>query len=291
MEGSGSQALDALEPEDCEQLFGPKIRGTLALAEVLDTRSVDFCLLVSSLSVVLGGLGNGAYASANAYLDAFAASRRASESATRWISANWDWWKFEHETMPQASDTTRISMTPQEGVEATRRILATGELTQVVVSVGDLEARLALSVNPAAKGRASEQPENEEAELHERPELDDAYVAPRNETEQRIAQMWTTLLAIDRVGIHDNFLDLGGHSLLAAQLLARLRGALQIELTLDDIFRRPTVAEQAELVAERSASRSSHDLESSLMERLEKMSDAERRALLEEARRSGSEAQ
>jgi len=291
MGGSGFQGLQGLGPEDCEQLFGPKIQGTLALAGVLDTRSVDFCLLVSSLSVVLGGLGNGAYAAANAYLDAFTASRSVSGGATRWVSVNWDQWNFEGEDVARGSALARFAMTPQEGVEAARRILATGELTQVVVSTADLETRLAQWVNPAARSLASGQPEGEEAKLHERPELDDAYVAPRNETEEQIAQLWTTLLAIERVGIHDNFLDLGGHSLLAAQLLARLRSHLHIEFTLDDVFRCPTVAEQAELVAERSKTKNPEDLKSSLRERLGRMSDAERKALLEQARRSQGKAQ
>jgi acyl transferase domain-containing protein len=290
MDGTAFQVLEGLRPEDCEQVFGPKIHGTLALAELVETRSVDFCLLVSSLSVVLGGLGNGAYASANAYLDAFAATRRTGGGATRWVSTNWDWWNFEGENMAQGSAAARFAMTPQEGVEANLRILGASDLTQVVVSTSDLEMRLAQWVNPAAKVLAQEQAEGEGAGLHERPELDDAYVAPRNETEEKIAQLWTTLLAIERVGIHDNFVDLGGHSLLAAQLLARLRGTLQIELTLDDVFRRPTVAEQAELVAERSATTSADVLDASLMDRLEKMSDAERKAMLEEARRSRSEA-
>ena len=290
MSGSGFQSLQGLGAEGCEQLFGPKIQGTRALAEVLDKRNADFCLLVSSLSVVLGGLGNGAYASANAYLDAFAAGRRAGAGATRWLSVNWDQWNFEGDEAARGSALARLAMTPAEGVEATRRILATGELTQVVVSTADLEGRLAQWVNPAAKRPKPGQAQGEEAELHERPELEDAYVAPRNETEEQISQLWATLLAVERVGIHDNFLDLGGHSLLAAQLLARLRGKFRVEFALDDVFRRPTVAEQAELIAERSTSKSADDREASLKERLSKMSDAERRALLEEARRSRRDA-
>ena len=290
MSGSGFQGLQGLGTEGCEQLFGPKIQGTLALAELLDKRSADFCLLVSSLSVVLGGLGNGAYASANAYLDAFVTGRPAGAGTTRWFGVNWDQWNFEGDEAARGSALARLAMTPAEGVEATRRILATGELTQVVVSTADLESRLAQWVNPAARSRRPGQAGAEEAELHERPELEDAFVAPRNETEEQISQLWSTLLAVERVGIHDNFLDLGGHSLLAAQLLARLRGKFRVEFALDDVFRRPTVAEQAELIAERSTTKSSDDREASLKERLSKMSDAERRALLEEARRSRREA-
>lgn len=289
MGGSGFQGVLGLRADDCEQLFAPKIKGTLAIADLLENRPVDFCMLVSSLSVVLGGLGNGAYASANAYLDAFAASRYSSGNATRWVSVNWDQWNFVGEDVARGSALARFAMIPQEGVEALRRILATAELPHVVVSTADLDARLAQWVNRTAKSGTQEETSEPDAQLHERPELDDEFVAPRDETEAQIARIWTTLLAIDRVGIHDNFLDLGGHSLLAAQLLARLRKDFQVDVTLDEVFRNATVAEQAALVIERSAGEESDDLDMTLLSRLESMSAAERQALLEEARRARSE--
>ncbi len=49
-------------------------------------------------------------------------------------------------------------------------------------------------------------------------EPDETRVAPRNDTEERIAAIWTSLLATDRVGVHQRFFDLGGHSLLATRV-------------------------------------------------------------------------
>jgi acyl carrier protein len=50
----------------------------------------------------------------------------------------------------------------------------------------------------------------------------DDHVAPRTATERLIAEIWRDLLGVDRVGIHDNFLDVGGHSLLAMRVIARV---------------------------------------------------------------------
>ncbi len=71
------------------------------------------------------------------------------------------------------------------------------------------------------------------------------FVGPRTETERRIAEVWSGVLSVDGVGIHDNFFALGGHSLLAMQVISRLRDELGVTLTLRAIFDAPTVLELA----------------------------------------------
>ena len=58
----------------------------------------------------------------------------------------------------------------------------------------------------------------------------DDYVAPRTETETTIARIWAELLALDRVGIHDNFLDVGGHSLVGIRVLRRIQQETGVRL-------------------------------------------------------------
>jgi acyl carrier protein len=70
-------------------------------------------------------------------------------------------------------------------------------------------------------------------------------VAPRNELEQQIVDIWTEVLKVERIGIHDNFFELGGYSLLAIQIVSRLRKALQVEILLPTLFEVPTVADLA----------------------------------------------
>ncbi len=71
-------------------------------------------------------------------------------------------------------------------------------------------------------------------------------VAPRNATEQRVADILARILHLERVGIHDNFFDLGGHSLLAVQLISRLTDEFEVELPLQVLFEAPTVAQIAQ---------------------------------------------
>ncbi|GAA4264173.1 hypothetical protein GCM10022255_115360 [Dactylosporangium darangshiense] len=83
-----------------------------------------------------------------------------------------------------------------------------------------------------------------------RPGLAGEYVAPRDPAEQLIAEIWTDVVGLDRVGVHDNFFELGGQSLLAMRVLARIRTVFDVGLPPADLFDRPTVAGLAELVAE-----------------------------------------
>jgi amino acid adenylation domain-containing protein/FkbH-like protein/thioester reductase-like protein len=67
-------------------------------------------------------------------------------------------------------------------------------------------------------------------------------VAPRTELEASIAAIWSEVLGLEQVGIHDDFFELGGDSLMAVQILARVGSVLGVELTLQDLFESPTIA-------------------------------------------------
>ena len=75
-----------------------------------------------------------------------------------------------------------------------------------------------------------------------RPDLDEAFTAPRNATEELLVGIWAELLDVKGIGIHDNFFDLGGHSLLATQLVSRVRESFRVEIPLRRLFEAPTVA-------------------------------------------------
>ena len=79
-----------------------------------------------------------------------------------------------------------------------------------------------------------------------------AYEAPANPTEESLCAIWSKLLALDRVGRHDNFFALGGHSLMAVQVIARVRQSFGVELPLRAMFDAPTVAAFAVLARGRT---------------------------------------
>jgi acyl carrier protein len=81
-----------------------------------------------------------------------------------------------------------------------------------------------------------------------RPEISEGFIAPRTETEKRLAEIWSQVLEIRQVGVRDNFFELGGHSLLAMQIISRARDAFSMELPLPILLKSPTIAELAQAI-------------------------------------------
>lgn len=75
------------------------------------------------------------------------------------------------------------------------------------------------------------------------------YVAPRNAVEEKLVNIWATLLNQESVGINDNFFDLGGHSLLATQVVSRIRDAFATNIPVRVLFETPTIAGLAEQIS------------------------------------------
>ncbi len=83
-----------------------------------------------------------------------------------------------------------------------------------------------------------------------RPDLEADYVAPRTPTEELLAAIWSEVLKLKQIGIHDDFFELGGHSLLATQVISRVREHFGVELPLRYLFEFPTLTGLAVAIVE-----------------------------------------
>ncbi|WP_188892371.1 non-ribosomal peptide synthetase, partial [Paenibacillus radicis (ex Gao et al. 2016)] len=77
------------------------------------------------------------------------------------------------------------------------------------------------------------------------PSIGAPYEPPGNTIEAALAELWQEVLAVDRVGVYDRFLEAGGHSLKAIMMIARIEKAFGIELPLRQFFIMPTIREIA----------------------------------------------
>jgi amino acid adenylation domain-containing protein len=109
----------------------------------------------------------------------------------------------------------------------------------------------------------------------DRSDVEDRYVAPRNATEELLARIWSEVLRVKRVGIHDDFFELGGDSLIAVRGLYRIRESLQVELPLRMLFENQTVATLALAVTQQKAEGTDAAELARLLAEVETLSDAE----------------
>jgi len=255
----GAGLMQLKTAELAAQVLAPKVKGTLVLEEVLQDIPLDFWVLCSSLTAIYGGLGQVDYCAANAFLDAFAHAHTA-RYQRRTIAINWDWWQWDSWQDSLLSFAPEMQamfkqmrqnygITFAEGIKALGHILSV-QTPQIVVSTRDLQAVIEQHKTFALANFAEQSEPSRVAAMHPRPHLRTTYVAPRNAIEQKLADLYQEFLAIESVGIYDNFLDLGGHSLLATQLVSRLRQDFQVEVSLRSFLESACVAELALLIEE-----------------------------------------
>lgn len=234
-----------------------KVAGLLAVHEVLEREGVRLCMVTSSLSSILGGLGFAAYAAANACVDALVEAFD-ERGAVRWIGVNWDVWSFGAQdafTRPSTAEAGLAGplegMTAQEGALACDRILRAAPGNRVLVAVSDLQARLDRWVNlrqtlPADEQATSATPASQR-ESRRRPQLATEFVAPAGDVEIELAGLLKELLGVD-AGVQDSFFELGGDSLIATQVVARVRARHGAALSLRDFYTAPTIAAAAQKI-------------------------------------------
>ncbi|HEX6291074.1 MAG TPA: SDR family NAD(P)-dependent oxidoreductase [Herpetosiphonaceae bacterium] len=242
------RSIQETSADDCARQFKAKVDGTLALADVLRDRPIDVCMLLSSLSTVLGGLGFATYAASNLFMDAFA-HQQSQHSPIPWIAVDWDAWQITVDQELQGrDDASQQAITLAEGMDAFERIVAQPAQPQVIVSTGDLRARIDqwIKLEPLHDETTAAPPLD--STLYPRPSLQNAYVAPRNETEQTIARIWQESLRIEQVGIHDNFFDLGGNSLSGIQIINQLRKTFDVQIPTVSLYEGPTVSALAQII-------------------------------------------
>ncbi|MFN6571977.1 SDR family NAD(P)-dependent oxidoreductase [Dendronalium sp. ChiSLP03b] len=234
------------KPECATQLHSTG-HGLLVLEKILQGKQLDFCVVISSLASVLGVMGMAAYSSAHVFTDAFV-HKQNQTSLVPWLSINYgDWITQESVESADILKGADSVMTGQEGLEVFQRALCASQLTQIVTSTVDLQTSINRWINLEFRQNSQVTPKTSGAATYLRPNLDHAYVAPRSEVEQAIANIWQKLLGIGQIGIHDSFFELGGDSVLGIQVSARAAKA-GFRLTPQQLFEHQTIAKLAEVV-------------------------------------------
>ena len=226
--GSSINSISQLSKEDFEYQFSSKIKGVQSLKEALQGKALDFCLVTSSLSSVLGGLGFAAYASANTFMDQYITAHKEKGELNNWVSVNLDGLDFEHSTVNSAN------IKPYQVWNVIERALSLKDLPQVVVSKSDLQKRLNdwISRKPSATIVEEE-----------------TIIASANgSTEETLLLLWKDFFGKQNITPEDDFFDIGGDSLKALTMIGRIYKTLHVEISVSEFFKHPSVKGLSEYI-------------------------------------------
>lgn len=283
----GGGMMQLTTKETVASALAPKVQGTRVLETLFQASQLDFFVLCSSLNSFVGESGMADYTAGNAFIDSFAHYSTSKYGTWKFVkSINWDRWnsvgmaiaiETRHQEITGEKLTAR--MVSFEGIEAFRRILCSSTVPQVIVSTQDFSSRI----------KAKESPKSFEEKLaqlsqskptHPRPNLTNVYVAPSNEIERTLADVWQQLLGIEKVGTHDNFFELGGDSLFATQLVSQMCKVFQIELSYKGFFNGPTIAELAEVIVQKLSEQTNLEELAQALADIEQLSEHEMQTLI-----------
>ncbi|MEP6670102.1 MAG: SDR family NAD(P)-dependent oxidoreductase [Chthoniobacter sp.] len=235
--------ISSKKRETAEAVLAPKLKGSKILYECSEKLALDFLVLFSSTASFLAPAGQIDYAAANAYLDAFAHFASRQRPGTHALAINWPGWRevgilAESDPSAEMPDwkvaALKIAIRTEDGLECFRRALHAG-LPQVIVSPQEI---------PESTTRTG-------ATSDDAPSSAELAALPGSDLEKMLADIWSETLGVADIAREESFFDLGGNSLLALQLVTKLRGLYEVDITLRDFFAAPTVAQLSFLIHEK----------------------------------------
>jgi len=238
------------------------------LRNFVDASKPSFCIMMSSLTSKIGGIGQCVTAMAGNLINRFVQIQN-TNSVIPWTVLNWDRWEENGHTQLSA-------FTPEEGSAAFQKALGLLRLETIIIASNHPQFRME---NAALKALGTVQENDAKENLYNRPDIDVEFSEPVSPNEFALAKLWQHCLKINEIGVKDNFFDLGGHSLLAAQLIREIKQHFGIHLDLGMFFSAPTIGELAIVIEEQLSATQAQSMEAEL-NRIENMAEDEIEALL-----------
>ncbi|MBW5446414.1 SDR family NAD(P)-dependent oxidoreductase [Cohnella sp. CFH 77786] len=248
--------LARLTEDGCEKAAAAKTRGAWLLDQLTSRDEPDFFVMFSSAITLVGGIGSGPYAAANAWLDAYAANRRA--EGCRMLSIGWPAWDRTGLSAADAPDERKelFRLLPADrGVDAFEELLGV-RIAHALVGewnrdglLFELEERLPfrLEEEAAASWHRKASEASGAASRHAAPIRQVKLKGKTGgggctEIETKVASAWMQVLGYEELGVDDNFFELGGDSILITRLHAHIRESFPGRTTIADLFAFPTIA-------------------------------------------------
>ncbi|MDW6005410.1 beta-ketoacyl synthase N-terminal-like domain-containing protein [Vibrio mangrovi] len=278
--------------ERSEKIFSSKVDGIRHLMQALEHFRPGFCLLTSSLSPFLGGLGLSAYTAAHCFMDMSVLQNHlqqhlswrnsrlpddiplAQKHTTVLRTINWEGWAPLGSVLSAHAAGKSIShywMSEEEICACFDEVLKVQQPQQMIIATGDLESRMRQWQDFSDNSRRSFSDQNAEQQsihlLQDEQRHDDIVSEYSLEDVCEILKgLVTELLGNEKVSETDSFFHLGGTSLTALQLLGRVQDIFQQRVSIEHFYNNSTIQELAQIIYFQFDQDKLHHIESILAE-------------------------
>lgn len=265
--GMSLDLANTISSEQLQANLAAKKAGLAVLQQIVAQNPMDFTMVISSLSAIIGGIGMTGYAAMNQYVDTFVSRENAKQSATKWIGINYpylnklqnqenqisetvseqenDRLKFEM-LLAQNDATGNTTINNEESIGLFQRLFSKyNHQHQIAICPVDFPALIEKLQNPSI---AQEEETTAEVETNrQRPLVDVPYVAPVTELEIKLAKIWEDVFGFE-VGLEDDFFQLGGDSLGVIRLVSNIQKEFKIAIEVKKVFKNTSFKNQLNLL-------------------------------------------
>lgn len=259
---AGNGFLARKSEEVFKSVLAPKIFGSWLLDRLTEADSLDFFVMFSSQTSILGGAGQCDYTAANSYLDAFSAYR--SSKGKRTLTVNWPAWRETGMAVDNGVNDMDGVFRPidtQKAVELFDKLMQK-EMHQIIIGklnyefISGMNEKLPFSLSKELMNKISlhkvvmGQKKNKSAGKP----LKSVLLKGKDEGEQytraekQVAGIWREVLGFEELNVNDNFFEIGGDSIQLHRLQALFDEQLPGKVKIVDLFSNQTISKQAHFI-------------------------------------------
>lgn len=247
---SDGKLIQMRTPMDSHKILEPKYNGTNNIIDSCKANNVKLLVLFSSMSSLIGGVGQAAYCAANSYLDACAYYNE-NFNGVHTICIDWDRWK--HTGISKDLESIHYKLTGsvmEDGLDVNEAIELFDKCMcikypHLIVLSQDIECFFG---NNEVLEEIEIQTDAVVTAKMDRSSLSSEFCAAETETEKELVKLWEKELLIAPIGINDDFLELGGDSLKAIIMITRVDKLFHRNVSVASFLAQPTIKTLAELI-------------------------------------------
>lgn len=258
-----------------ESIYSPKVYGTWILDHLTRDQDMDFFVMFSSVATLFSAFGQGDYAAANAYMDAYAAYRERKGRPT--LTINWTTWKETGMAYDSghAMDTIFRTLPTSRGIEGFEALLQTTVKRALIGQINFegagalLLERSGVACSDGIMKKIAERKEKQRSQksknLTNGESIGDGLVilgrqdGAYSETEKKLAACCKTVLGFNEIDIDDNFFEMGADSLVLMRLQGEIESRVFETVAMSELFEYTTVSQLADYLEHRRKSQKTSD--------------------------------